>query len=49
MELRTVTARLINKFDLSLAPGEDGKRITWESIDHFTIDPGHCDIIFKEI
>ena len=49
VELRTVTARLINRFDVSLAPGEDGKRIIWETIDHFTVDPGHLDICFKEI
>ena len=49
VELRTVTARLVNKFrDISLAPGEDGKRIISETIDHFTVDPGHLDIVFKE-
>ena len=48
IELRTVTARLIKRFDLSLAPGEDGSRIKSDTIDHFTVDPGHLDIVFKE-
>ena len=48
MELRTVTARLVTRFDLSLAPGEDGHRIFHETKDHFTVDPGHLDITFKE-
>lgn len=49
MELRTVTARLITKFDVSLAPGEDGHRIMCETKDHFTVDPGSLDLVFKEI
>jgi tryprostatin B 6-hydroxylase len=49
MELRTVTARLVTRFDLSLASGEDGHRIMYETTDHFTVDPGHLDINFKEI
>lgn len=49
MELRTVTARLISRFDLSLAPGEDGKRLIYDTTDHFTVDTGHLDIVFKEI
>lgn len=49
MELRTVTARLITKFDVSLAPGEDGHRIMYETKDHFTVDPGSLDMVFKEI
>lgn len=49
MELRTVTARLVTKFDLSLAPGEDGKRLLYSTRDHFTVDPGHVEVVFKEI
>lgn len=49
MELRVVTTRLVTRFDLSLAPGEDGKRIMFDTRDHFTVDPGGLDIVFKEI
>lgn len=49
MELRTVTARIISKFDLKLADGEDGHRLMYETKDHFTVDPGHLDIVFTEI
>ena len=49
MELRVVTAKLVTKFDLSLAPGEDGKRIMYKTKDHFTVDPGDLEIIFKEV
>ncbi|KAK3712159.1 hypothetical protein LTR37_009250 [Vermiconidia calcicola] len=48
VELRTVTARLVNRFDLSLAPGEDGSRLMYKTKDHFTVDPGHTDVVFKE-
>ena len=49
MEIRTVTTKLVMKFDLSLAPGEDGSRIMNKTKDHFTVDPGELDIIFKEV
>ena len=49
MELRTVTARLVNRFDVSLAPGEDGQRLMYKTKDHFTTDPGSLDLVFKEI
>ena len=47
MELRTVIARLVTKFDISLAPGEDGQRLMYETRDHFTVDPGGLDLIFN--
>ena len=49
MELRTVTAKLVTKFDMSLAPGEDGSRLWYKTRDHFTVDPGSLDIVFKEV
>ena len=49
MELRDVTAKLVLRFDLSLADGEDGKRLMNQTRDHFTVDPGGCDVVFKEI
>lgn len=48
-ELRTLTTRIVLKFDMALAPGEDGKRIMYETKDHFTVDLGQLDITFKEI
>ncbi|KAH7333161.1 cytochrome P450 monooxygenase-like protein [Rhexocercosporidium sp. MPI-PUGE-AT-0058] len=37
MELRTVTALLVSKFDVSFAPGEDGSALLEKSEDYFTI------------
>jgi len=36
MEIRTLTAKLITKFDVKIAPGEDGTNVM-NSSDHFTI------------
>lgn len=47
MELRTVTTRLVKKFDMALAPGEDGQRLLYATRDHFTVDPGHVEVTFK--
>ena len=47
MELRDVTAKLVTKFDMKLADGEDGKRLLTTTKDHFTVDPGSLDIVFK--
>ena len=49
VELRTVTARLVTRFDVGLAPGEDGTRLLQNTRDHFTVDPGHIDLVFKEV
>lgn len=35
MEIRALTATLINTFDFALAPGEDGTELL-HSVDHFT-------------
>lgn len=49
MELRTVVARIVTRYDFSLAKGEDGKRLMNDTRDHFTVDPGGLDLVFKEI
>ena len=49
MELRTVTTRLVNRFDFRLAPGEDGKRLLYATKDHFTVDPGDVDTVSTEL
>jgi tryprostatin B 6-hydroxylase len=46
MELRTLTAQLVTKYDVALAPGEDGKRLLTKSLDHFTMSLGQLDLVF---
>ena len=48
-ELRTTTAKLVLRFDCALAEGEDGARLMRETRDHFTVDPGACEVVFREI
>lgn len=48
-ELRTTTAKLVLRFDMKLAKGEDGKRLLFDTKDHFTVDPGALEIEFKEV
>ncbi|GAM90407.1 hypothetical protein ANO11243_084500 [Dothideomycetidae sp. 11243] len=49
MELRTVTARLVTRFNVSLAPGEDGHQLFQKTKDHFTLELGDLELVFKEI
>ena len=37
MEVRTITSQIIEQFDVSLAPGEDGHKLLNETVDHFTL------------
>lgn len=46
MELRTLTAQLLLKYDVAFAPGEDGTRILNQTKDHFTITIGQLDLVF---
>jgi len=48
MELRTLTTRLVLDYDMSLAPGEDGKRLLFNTLDHFTMDLGDLDLVFTK-
>lgn len=48
-ELRTTTTKLVQRFEVSLAEGEDGSRLLWDSRDHFTMDPGSVDLVFKAV
>lgn len=48
LELRTVTAKLITRFDVQFAPGEDGSRLLTKTLDHFTLTPGDLKLIFEE-
>jgi tryprostatin B 6-hydroxylase len=47
MELRQVTAKLITIFDVSFAPGEDGKKLLNDSEDYFTIGLADLNLQFK--
>ncbi|KAH9208989.1 cytochrome P450 [Leptodontidium sp. 2 PMI_412] len=47
MELRTVTALLVSKFDVSFAPGEDGNTLLEKSEDYFTIGLKELMLQFK--
>lgn len=48
MELRTVVARLVTRFDISFAEGEDGRRLLEDTRDVFTLDLGELDLMFEE-
>jgi hypothetical protein len=39
MEVRLLTSNIIRKFDVSLAPGEDGHQLLMETHDHVSPDP----------
>ncbi|KAF2149681.1 putative P450 monooxygenase [Myriangium duriaei CBS 260.36] len=47
MELRMVVAKLITKFDVRLAPDEDGTRLLYHTKDHFTVELGDLDLVFN--
>lgn len=48
MELRTLTTKLVKKFDLKLADHEDGERLLKQTKDHFTVDLGDLEVCFWE-
>jgi tryprostatin B 6-hydroxylase len=48
MELRTLTTKLVQRFDMKFAPHEDGSRILTKTKDHFTVDLGDCEVVFSE-
>ncbi|KAL9608912.1 MAG: hypothetical protein Q9167_006281 [Letrouitia subvulpina] len=47
-ELRYVTALLVSKYDISLAPGETGERVVEDMVDQFTASPGQLELVFSE-
>jgi cytochrome P450 len=48
-EIRFVTALLISKYHVSLAPGEDGVRVWKDMKDQFTAVPGKLELVFSPI
>jgi tryprostatin B 6-hydroxylase len=49
MELRTLATELVLKFDVALAPGEDGHRLLYKTRDHFTLGLGDVDLVFTPV
>jgi cytochrome P450 len=47
MELRTVTAQLLDRFEVKFAEGEDGRALMEDSIDHFTTGLGGLRLAFE--
>ncbi|KAM0812265.1 putative Cytochrome P450 [Seiridium cardinale] len=48
LEIRIVTVLLLDNFDISLAPGEDGKRLHEETLDCFAALPGPLHMVFAK-
>jgi hypothetical protein len=48
MELRTVACLLITRFNIRLAPNEDGTSLLEKSIDTFTLRMGDLNLLFEE-
>ncbi len=48
MEMRTVVPLLISRFDVRLAPGENGSRLVHKSRDAFTMRMEELRVIFDE-
>ncbi|KAF1349719.1 putative P450 monooxygenase [Delphinella strobiligena] len=49
MEMRLVTAHILTRFEVSLAPGEDGSRLRDQSRDHFTVTLAPLDLVFTPL
>jgi cytochrome P450 len=47
MELRTVLTKLIMAFDVDFAPGDDGSDLISKGRDHFTMETGPLNLVFK--
>ena len=47
IEIRTVVAHLISKFDINLAADEDGQSLLQESEDNFTLALGSLKVVFE--
>lgn len=47
-EMRMLTAKLLLKYDVAFAPKEDGSRLLYGTLDHFTLSIGDLDLVFTE-
>jgi len=48
MQLRGVIAQLVTNFDVSFAPGEDGKKLLEETEEYFTLGLAELKLKFTE-
>ena len=48
MEMRTIVSLLVTRFDVRLAPGEDGTTLIEHSKDTFTLRMGDLRLVFEE-
>ncbi|KAI9699833.1 MAG: hypothetical protein M1820_007006 [Bogoriella megaspora] len=48
-ELRLVVARLVSKYEIEFASGEDGTRVFAGIKDHFTAPPGNLNLVFHTL
>ena len=46
-EMRFVVALLVSKYDVSYAPGEDGRAVEEDMVDQFTAAPGALRLVFR--
>ncbi|KAL2043852.1 hypothetical protein N7G274_003372 [Stereocaulon virgatum] len=49
MEIRSIVSRIVREFDVSFAPGEDGKEVMGAAKDTFTLSPGELQLVFHPI
>jgi hypothetical protein len=47
MQIRTLVARIVMRFDISFAPGENGAKLVEQSRDHFTLGLEDLNLEFK--
>jgi cytochrome P450 len=48
MQIRAIVAKLIMKFDVSFAPGEDGTGLIEKTRDHFSLGLADFNLVFTE-
>ncbi|PYH87418.1 hypothetical protein BO71DRAFT_341089, partial [Aspergillus ellipticus CBS 707.79] len=46
-KMRLVTARLVSKYHVRLAPGETGDNVMRDMTDQFTSNPGRLRVLFQ--
>ena len=48
MEIRTITILLVDKYDILLAPKDDGSRLHKETLDRFATCAGKLELVFQK-
>ena len=49
METRTLTAIILQKYEVELASDEDGSRLLHEPLDHFTMTLAPAELVFTKM